>query len=76
MAIVVSNDSDLLEPIRVVKTQLGKKVGLLNPQKHPSRVLLANVDFVKNIRSKALHLSQFSPTLTDHRGTFSKPPSW
>jgi NYN domain len=29
--VVVSNDSDLTEPIRIVRHELGKVVGLLNP---------------------------------------------
>jgi uncharacterized LabA/DUF88 family protein len=47
VAVVVSNDSDLLEPIKIVRGQLGKKVGILNPQKNPSRALLPHIDFIK-----------------------------
>jgi len=36
LAVVVSNDSDLLEPIKVVTQRLGKPVGILNPHKVPS----------------------------------------
>jgi uncharacterized LabA/DUF88 family protein len=43
IAIIVSNDSDLLAPIQVVTGQLKKPVGMLNPQKHPSRALLPHV---------------------------------
>jgi len=76
IAIVVSNDSDLLTPIQVVTGQLKKSVGLLNPQKHPSRVMLPHVLFIKQIRSGVLTKSQFPATLTDTRGSFSKPASW
>jgi hypothetical protein len=76
IAIVVSNDSDLLLPIRVVTEQLGKPVGLLNPQKHPSTALLPYVRFVKQIRAGVLAKSQFSSTLKDQQGTFTKPPKW
>ena len=76
IAIVVSNDSDLLLPIQVVTHQLGKPVGLFNPQKHPSRVLLPHIAFVKQIRPGVLAKSQFPPVLTDSRGSFSKPASW
>lgn len=47
VAVVVSNDSDLLEPIKIVRHQLGKTVGILNPQKNPSRALLPYIDFIK-----------------------------
>lgn len=76
IAVVVSNDSDLLAPIQVVIGQLKKPVGMLNPQKHPSRALLPHVKFIKQIRSGVLTKSQFPVTLTDARGRFSKPASW
>jgi hypothetical protein len=76
IAVVVSNDSDLLEPIKIVREQLGKKVGLLNPHKNPSRALLPHIDFIKAIRAGVLGASQFPPTLTDAHGTFTKPASW
>ncbi len=75
-AVVVSNDSDLLAPIQIVKTELGKVVGVLNPQKHPSKVLMTNATFMKRIRPGVLAQSLFPPTLTDARGTFSKPAAW
>jgi len=75
-AVVVSNDSDLLASIQIAKTELGKVVGVLNPQKHPARVLMANATFMKQIRPGVLAKSLFPPTLTDARGTFSKPATW
>lgn len=76
VAVIVSNDSDLLLPVQFVKKELGKKVGILNPQKHPSKVLIANADFVKNIRQGVLSKSLFPTTLTDSQGTFTKPATW
>lgn len=75
-AVIVSNDSDLLPPIKFVKEELGKLVGILNPQKHPSVVLAATAHFVKNIRPGVLKNSQFSTTLADAKGSFSKPGRW
>ena len=76
VAVIVSNDSDLLLPVQFVKKELGKKIGILNPQKHPSKVLIANADFVKNIRRGVLSKSLFPTTLTDSQGTFTKPALW
>lgn len=73
---IVSNDSDLLPPIKFVKEELGKLVGILNPQKHPSVVLAATAHFVKNIRPGVLKNSQFPVTLADAKGSFSKPGRW
>ena len=73
IAVVVSNDSDLLEPIKIVRDQLGKKVGILNPHKRPSRALLPHIDFIKQIRVGALQASPFPATMSDQHGTFTKP---
>ena len=76
VAVVVSNDSDLLEAIRYVRESLKKKVGLLNPHRHPSAVLLANSDFYKPIRKGVLSVSQLPAVLEDKNGCFSKPAAW
>lgn len=75
-AVIVSNDSDLLGPIRVVRRQFGKTVGVLNPQRHPSFPLKQEADFFKKIRRTALERSQFPDVLMDASGVFHKPPSW
>jgi uncharacterized LabA/DUF88 family protein len=76
IAVVVSNDSDLLEPIKIVRRELGKKVGVLNPHPHPSRAILPHIDFIKQIRRGALMAAQFQPTMADAHGTFTKPNTW
>lgn len=76
VAVIVSNDSDLLELIRIVREELGKKVGILNPHKRPSRALLPHIDFIKPIRAGVLRASQFPTTITDQYGTFTKPAVW
>lgn len=76
LAVIVSNDSDLLEPIKVVTRQFHKPVGMLNPQKNPSVALIPHVLFVKNIRRGVLQNSLFPPMLTDALGSFSKPTEW
>jgi hypothetical protein len=76
VAVVISNDSDLLEPIRIVREQLRKRVGILNPHKNPSRALLPHIDFIKPIRAGVLKAAQFPVTLTDAHGTFTKPQAW
>ncbi len=75
-AVVVSNDSDLLEPVRILRDRLGIVVGILNPQPHPSAVLRKNATFFKQIRKGVLATSQFPEILTDSHGSFQKPESW
>lgn len=76
VAVIVSNDSDLLEPIRIVKRELQRTVGILNPHARPSRVLLQHADFLKTIRGSALRRSQFPSKFRDRHGTVTKPKSW
>ena len=76
MAVVVSNDSDLAEPLRFVSSQLKKPVGILNPQKKPSRTLISIAKFYKPIRQGVLEASQFANILQDKHGQFHKPNSW
>ena len=75
-AVVVSNDSDLIPPIGIVRQDLGKKVGLICPHKHICTALADEVDFHKRIRRGVLRASQFPDVLTDSTGAFHKPPSW
>ena len=75
-AVLVTNDSDLCEPIRMVRQELGLNVGLLCPYPKPSRELGKYVIFVKPIRQSVLKASQFPVTMTDSVGTFHKPASW
>jgi hypothetical protein len=76
IGVVISNDSDLLEPIRIVRSELHKQVGVLNPHQHPSRTLLPHLDFMKRIRARVLGAAQFPTTLADAHGSLTKPASW
>lgn len=76
VAVLVTNDSDLAEPIRIVTREIGRPVGVLYPGGHQSRVLTQHATFVRPIRQGVLRVSQFPDMLTDAHGTFSKPASW
>lgn len=75
-AVVISNDSDLLAPIKTVRERFGKKVGLLTGHIHPSQTLARQSDFTKIIRPSILAAAQFPSPLVDRHGAFHKPPSW
>ncbi|MGA0546966.1 NYN domain-containing protein [Brevundimonas sp. VNH65] len=76
MAVVVSNDSDLKEPMALVRNRFKKGVGILNPQQNVSRALQPLAHFIKPIRSGALAAAQFPAQLTDSAGVFQKPVRW
>jgi len=75
-AIVVSNDSDLVLPIKIVQEQLSLPVGILNPHKTFSVELSKVASFRKRIRSGVLEAAQFPESLTDVHGTITKPETW
>lgn len=75
-AVLVSNDSDLKEPLSIVRNRFGKTIGILNPQQRVSRALLPIAHFVKPIRYSALNRAQFPDRLTDATGPFTKPARW
>ena len=76
VAVVVSNDSDLVFPIEHIKRHLGKVIGILNPHPQPSRELVPLANFYKSIRRNALASCLFANELTDSMGKFHKPASW
>ncbi len=83
-AVVISNDSDLALPIKMVRDRLQYPVGVVNPnpvntKTNPNATageLQKSATFLRRIRYKTLANSQFPNTLTDSNGTFSKPPAW
>jgi hypothetical protein len=77
-AVVVTNDSDLASPVRVVARELGIPVGLINPHRgRTSRTLLEQgVGFVKPIRPWALAASQLPDAVAVRGRKVFKPPEW
>jgi uncharacterized LabA/DUF88 family protein len=75
-AAVLTNDSDLLEPVRVVRQELGHPVWILSPHERTSQALLRHASSVRKIRRGALARCQFPDQLSDQKGTFRKPAAW
>jgi hypothetical protein len=76
IAVVISNDGDLAEPVRIVRHRLGLPVGILNPfpVKRRARALEAiPPTFFKQIRPSELRAAQFPPVMSDHHGKITKP---
>jgi uncharacterized LabA/DUF88 family protein len=78
-AVVVSNDSDLAEPIRLVRKKFNKKVVALMPCNNGRRMSVE----LKKVASKAINIdpthiaaSQFPDQLSDARGLIHKPSGW
>jgi len=74
VAAVLSNDTDLIEPIRIVTEELGLPVGLLCPVIKPAGGLEKVATFIRHIRIQHLQASQF-PNLIS--GTsIARPVTW
>jgi hypothetical protein len=74
--VVISNDSDFAEALRLVKEQNGKEIGIISPviKGHPSQELMKYASFVRRVRQGVLAASQL-PTLIP--GTsIHKPANW
>jgi len=76
VAVVISNDSDLKEPIAVAQSELGMKVGVINPHPALKRSLDLVPTFFKQLRRSAVAACQFPPTLQDSTGAIRKPATW
>jgi len=74
-AVVITDDSDLAEPISLVRRRLGHHVTVLSPR-GTSRQLSRVATRFRKITVEALANSQFPLTLTDANGTITKPAGW
>ena len=76
-AIVVSDDSDLLDPVRLVRSELGLKVGVVRVRVHRASVFRAEVDFVRSVRRWHFATCQL-PAVVDlpGGGVIRKPSGW
>lgn len=77
IAVIISNDSDLKEPIIQVRNRFGKRIVLLSPKGvRLSGALKPLADFIRQFSPGALAASQFPDHMTDSVGAFQKPPGW
>jgi uncharacterized LabA/DUF88 family protein len=76
LAVVVSNDSDLAEPVLLVRSEFGLKDRIVNPRKFLAYDLRVIADFYSNIKLRMLQQFQFPSTMTDDTGSFRKPARW
>lgn len=75
-AVVVSNDSDLLTPIRMAQTDGHIVVGLIPPRPNGSAELKRLANFKRDIRPHHLISSQFPTVVRDAIGDITKPATW
>jgi len=75
-AIIISNDTDLVEAIGIVRYSFGLHVVVVNPRRRTAWPLRDVATSYRYIRKGVLSASQFLPVLHDAYGTIKKPLSW
>jgi uncharacterized LabA/DUF88 family protein len=75
-AVIVSNDSDLLTPIRMAKADCGLTIGLVPPRPKCSNELKTLADFKIDPRAAHLANAQFPDPVVTPSGPVHKPAIW
>jgi hypothetical protein len=76
-AVVVSNDSDLVEAISIARNDFGVNVYIVNPQTRAVAELRQVATDLRDLMPSALVKSQLPPHVTEANGTvLSKPSAW
>lgn len=78
VALILSQDTDLAEAMRIVKEELGLKIGLVSLDgKEPNANLAGVASFVRHISKSDLVASQFpNPILRPDGSELRKPATW
>lgn len=75
-AVVITNDSDLVEPIRLVRADLGLEVVVLAPTDRFSTALSSAASVYRPITEGTYRAAQFRTELHDETGDFHRPEGW
>ena len=75
-AVMITNDSDLAEPFRIVRDDFDKRVGVICPHKRVSQQLAKYAQFTKKVRAGLLAASQLPDQVQDAKGVINKPQDW
>ena len=78
-AVVISNDSDLVEPITAVRDRFHKRIGVVNPDdayKRSADLQNAGSWAFPTIYGRYLRDSQLPDRIADCDGAFGKPSRW
>lgn len=76
-AVLITNDSDLREPLRLAREELGLTTGVINPHPAHRRSRALQPTFFKQLLPSALAASQFPPQVTGRSGLkITKPAGW
>jgi hypothetical protein len=78
VAVVISNDADLLEPVRIAREDLGQTVGVLRVEGGQRRCIFAGrVDFIRPLRRGHFAAAQLPAVVRGASGReYHRPAEW
>ena len=77
VAVVITNDTDLIEPIRIVAQEVGKPVGIISPVDNAATGLKNVASFMRYIRHGHLARSQFPDVIVrEGKADLIRPNTW
>lgn len=77
VAAVITNDTDLVEPIKIATQEHGRTVGLITPVPQPAATLKKYSSFCHHIREQHLKASQFPEQVRAKSGSLViRPSDW
>jgi NYN domain len=77
VAVVITNDSDLREPVRIVQEDLGMPIGVVNPHPAHRRSAVIAATFFRQLRPNVVRKSQFPEIVKDGSGrSIRRPAGW
>ena len=75
--LIITNDSDLSTPIKIVRTELKKRIGLVSPEgPHVPHDLKKYASFKKVVSKSHFEKSLFPEKIKDSEGEFHCPKGW
>ena len=74
VAVILSNDTDLVEPLRMVRDEIHKAVGLICPSPKPAESLRRVASFLRHITPGRLAGAQLPDPIPET--TIHKPATW
>lgn len=77
--VVLTNDSDLVMPLRLVRDDLKRQVGLLSPmqpKRASNELKQTNPSLHRQVTTEAVAAAQLPDELRDDAGTIHRPPKW
>jgi hypothetical protein len=76
VALVVTDDFDLLEPLRCVRREFGISVGISSPRNRRALSRAVGASFYKPVRAADFASCQLPATVTGPKGAIHRPRRW